>query len=119
MLGVIYWSRYVESLISIGVVLYVQLFNNIYPFPLSQVVPLSLTATSTDPCRNTKRSDQPDCGTQAVRANQTPARWAACEHQTETGITGWDRGNGPHQIGQLIGDDPHNPLVRNRTTGGN
>jgi hypothetical protein len=62
----------------------VQLFNNIYPFPLSQ------TAPATDLCQNTKKSDQPDRGIQAARANQTPARWAVREHQTETGITGWD-----------------------------
>ena len=62
----------------------VQLFNNIYPFPLSQTTP------TTDPCRNTKRSDQPDHGIQAARANQIPACWAVREHQTETEITGWD-----------------------------
>ena len=45
----------------------VQLFNNICSFPLSQ------TAPATDPCRNTKRSDQPDRGAQAALANQTPA----------------------------------------------
>jgi hypothetical protein len=100
-------------------ILCVQLFNNIYPFPLSQVVPLSPTAPAIDPCRNTKRSDQPDRGAQAARANQTPARWAARKHQTETGITGRDGRNGPHQIGQPIGDDPRNPPVCDRTTGGN
>ena len=73
-----------------GVMLCVQLFNNLYPFPLSQVVPLSQTAPATDPCRNTERSDQPDHGTQTAHANQTPACWAARKHQTETGITGWD-----------------------------
>jgi hypothetical protein len=41
---------------------YVQLFNNIYFFPLSQVVPLSQTVPVIDPYRNTKRSDQPDHG---------------------------------------------------------
>ena len=97
----------------------VQLFNNIYPFPLSQVVPLSPTAPATDPCQNTKRSDQPDCGAQAAHANQTSARWAACEHQTETGITEWDRRNGLHRIGQPIGGNPRNPPVRSGTAGGN
>ena len=56
----------------------VQLFNNIYPFPLFQVVPLSQTALATDLCWNTKRSDQPDHSAQATRANQTLARWAVC-----------------------------------------
>ena len=97
----------------------VQLFNNIYPFLLSQVVPLSQTAPATDPCRNTKRSDQPDRGAQVAHANQTPACWATRERQTETGITGWDGRSGPHRIGQPIGGDPHNLPVRDRTTGGN
>jgi hypothetical protein len=30
---------------------------------------------------------QSNRGAQVVRANQTPARWAGVEHQTETGIT--------------------------------
>ena len=94
-------------------------YNNIYPFPLSQVVPLSQTDPATDPCRNTKRSDQPDRGAQPARANQTPARWAAREHQTKTGITGRDGRSGPHRISQPIGGHPRNPPVRNRTTGGN
>ena len=80
----------VTSSQAIGSRLCVQLFNNIYPFPLSQVVPLSQTAPATDPCRNTKRSDQPDRGAQAACANQTLARWAARKHQTKTGITGRD-----------------------------
>ena len=82
-------------------------------------MPLSQTAPATDPCRNTKRSDQPDRGTQAARTNQTPARWAARERQTKTGITGRDSRNGPHQIGQPIGGDPCNPSVRDSTTEGN
>jgi hypothetical protein len=69
----------------------VQLYNNMYPFPLSQFVPLSQTAPVTDPCRNTNKSDQPDRGARTMRANQTPAYWAVCMHQTKTGITGWDR----------------------------
>ena len=97
----------------------VQLYNNIYPFPLSQVVPLSQTAPATDPCRNTERSDQPDRGAQPARANQTPAHWAACEHQTETGITGRDGRSGLHRISQPIGGHLRNPPVRDRTTGGN
>ena len=97
----------------------VQLYNNIYPFPLSQVVPLSQTDPATDPCRNTKRSDQPDCGAQLARANQTLARWAAREHQTEMGITGWDGRSGPHRISQPIGGHPRNLPVHDRTTGGN
>ena len=116
-----YPFEYVDELLLINGVVYlcVQLFNNIYPFLLSQVVPLSPTAPATDPYRNTKRSDQPDRGAQAACANQTPARWAACEHQTETGITGRDGGNGPHRIGQPIEGNPRNPPVRDRTTGGN
>ena len=102
-----------------GVLLCVQLYNNTYPFPLSQVMPLSQTAPATDPCRNTKRSDQPDRGVQPARANQTPARWATHEHQTETGITGRDRRSGPHRISQPIGSHPRNPPVRDRTIGGN
>ena len=97
----------------------VQLYNNIYPFPLSQVVPLSQTDPATDPYRNTKRSDQPDRGVQPAHTNQTPARWAAREHQTETGITGRDGRSGPHRISQPIGGHPRNPPVRDRTTGGN
>ena len=97
----------------------VQLYNNIYPFPLSQVVPLSQTALVTDPYQNTERSDQPDRGAQPARTNQTPACWAAREHQTETGITGRDGWSGPHRISQPIGGHPRNPPVRDRTTGGN
>jgi hypothetical protein len=91
----------------------VQLYNNIYPFPLSQTDP------AIDPCQNIERSDQPDRGAQPARANQTPACWATCEHQTETGITGQDGQSGPHRISQPIGGHPYNPPVRNRTTGGN
>jgi hypothetical protein len=98
---------------------YVQLYNNIYPFPLSQVVPLSPTDPATDPCQNTERSDQPDRSAQPSHANQTPARWATCKYQTETGITGWDGRSGPHRISQPIEGHPCNPPVRDRTTGGN
>ena len=97
----------------------VQLYNNIYPFPLSQVVPLSQTDLATDPCRNTERSNQPDRGAQPARTNQIPAHWTACEHQTETGITGRDGRSGPHRISQPIGGYLRNPPVRDRTTGGN
>ena len=82
-------------------------------------MPLSQTDPAINLCRNTKRPDQPDRGAQPARANQTPARWAACEYQTETGITGRDGRSGPHQISQPIGDHPRNPPVHDRTTGGN
>ena len=97
----------------------VQLYNNIYPFPLSKVVPLSQTDPAIDPCWKTERSDQPDRDMQPTCTNQTLARWAAREHQTKMGITGRDGRNGPHRISQPIGGHPRNPPVRDRITGGN
>ena len=95
------------------------MYNNIYPFPLSQVAPLSQTAPATDPYQNTNNSDQPDRGARAAHANQTLAHWAVCEHQTETGITGQDRSERAHLIGQPIRGSPRDLPVRDRTVGGN
>jgi uncharacterized protein YvpB len=69
----------------------VQLYNNIYPFPLSQVMPLSQTAPAIDLCQNANNSNQLDCSAQTMHANQTPAHWATHKHQTKTGITGQDK----------------------------